>query len=107
MPAGVGIAAAVALGVTVAGGVAGRQREIVDMYWDNASSHVLAPWLEANLEEGEKAVILPVSHVLFLSGLPRDAFVRFADFEAEGPLGLAEAMRAQPSFTPSWPSGRP
>lgn len=98
----VAIAAVVALGVAVAGGVAGRQREIVDMYWDNASSHVLAPWLEANLEEGEKAVILPVSHVVFLSGLPRDVFVRFADFEAEGPLGLAEAMRAQGARYAIW-----
>ncbi|MDX1649105.1 MAG: hypothetical protein R3263_04555 [Myxococcota bacterium] len=100
--AAVGLAAGIAFGVAVAGGLAGRQREIFDMYWDNAGAWVLAPWLEVRLAEGGRAAVLPVSHVLFLTDLSRDDLVPFFSFEARDAAGLAAEMRARGVRFAAW-----
>jgi len=79
----------------VAGGVVATQRELFKVRHANYGSVLAARWLEQNLAENERALVLARSHVLHLTPLGEDQVVGFLDLRAENLEQLRAEMRAR------------
>jgi hypothetical protein len=79
----------------VAGGVVATQRELFKVRHANYGSVLAARWLEQNLAENERALVLARSHVLHLTPLGEDQVVGFLDLRAENLEQLRAEMHAR------------
>jgi hypothetical protein len=91
-PAAVALALGALLAALLGGGLQAKARELGKIHHANHDAFVLAPWLEANLGD-DRALLLPRTHVVHLTGLPWRRFTVYAAFEAESPEALARQMR--------------
>ncbi len=89
-----GLAAfALLLAPLLAGGLAHKEHTLVKVRFANQSSWTLARWLETHLAPGERIVLMPRSHILFLTRIPDEQLLTFDQFELQGPRELAAEMR--------------
>ncbi len=91
-----GLFAGVALGLVplLSGGLHAKIAELFKIHHANHSAVVLAGWLERNLEPSQRMLLLPRSHILFVtSAVRREQLEFYASLDAEDALELAERMR--------------
>jgi hypothetical protein len=83
LPALAGTALVAALALPLMAGSATLTRfELNKVRYDNWDIWLLAEWVQAELPEGERIVMMHPSHLKFLTGLPDERVSAFADFEA-------------------------
>lgn len=90
-----GLALALALVPLVAGGLSGKLHALYKIHHANHSAWLLAGWLEENLRDDDRVVLLPRSHVQHLTGLDAARMELFSSMPAETPAELARVMRAR------------
>jgi hypothetical protein len=78
-----------------AGGIAAKQRGLFRIYYASYSSHLLATWLEENLQPADRVVLLQPTHIRFLTGLDSGRFEKFSKMRAESAAELAAEMKAK------------
>ncbi len=67
---------------SLAGGATLARYELNEVRYDNWELKLLSDWIEAELPEGSRIVVMHPSHVRFLTGLPAQRLAAFGDFEA-------------------------
>lgn len=78
---------------SIGSGIARKRTAIADVYYANYATVLLAEWLEDNLRDDDRIVVLGRKHLQFLTDLPKRRFLPFSRLEVESTEELSEIMR--------------
>jgi hypothetical protein len=79
----------------IAGGIHAKRKELFKVMYENWGSYVAAGWLEQQLAEGERAVVVSPGHIHHLTNLGEDRVLGYATLRVESVEDLRKQMRAR------------